>query len=59
MSEANERANHTPAAVARAATSSGGRWLSLQWLSLDTWAVLAALALAALVKLHILNTVKW
>ncbi len=32
-----------------------GRW----WLSLDSWAVLLALALAALVKLHILNTVKW
>lgn len=29
------------------------------WLSADTWAVLAALALAALVKLHILNTVAW
>ena len=28
-------------------------------LSLDSWAVLLALALAALVKLHILNTVKW
>jgi hypothetical protein len=30
-----------------------------RWLSLDSWAVLLALALAALVKLHILNTVKW
>jgi hypothetical protein len=29
------------------------------WLSLDSWAVLLALAAAALVKLHILNTVKW
>jgi hypothetical protein len=28
-------------------------------LSLDSWAVLLALAAAALVKLHILNTVKW
>jgi hypothetical protein len=54
MSEANEQANHTAGAVARAATSAERRWLSL-----DTWAVLAALALAALVKLHILNTVKW
>lgn len=54
MSEANERANHSPGAVARAATSAEQRWLSL-----DSWAVLAALALAALVKLHILNTVKW
>ena len=30
-----------------------------QWLSLDSWAVLLALAAAALVKLHILNSVKW
>jgi hypothetical protein len=30
-----------------------------RWLSLDSWAVLLALAAAALVKLHILNTVKW
>lgn len=28
-------------------------------LSLDSWAVLLALAAAALVKLHVLNTVKW
>ena len=28
-------------------------------LSLDSWAVLVALAAAALVKLHILNSVKW
>ncbi len=28
-------------------------------LSLDSWAVLLALVLAALVKLHVLNTVKW
>jgi hypothetical protein len=28
-------------------------------LPLDSWAVLLALAAAALVKLHILNTVKW
>jgi len=28
-------------------------------LSLDSWAVLLALAAAALVKLHILNSVKW
>jgi hypothetical protein len=28
-------------------------------LSIDSWAVLLALAAAALVKLHILNTVKW
>jgi hypothetical protein len=28
-------------------------------LSTDSWAVLLALAAAALVKLHILNTVKW
>jgi hypothetical protein len=28
-------------------------------LSLDSWAVLLALAAAALVKLHILNTVAW
>jgi hypothetical protein len=59
MSEANEQTNHTPAAVARAATGTERRRLSLQRLSLDSWAVLAALALAALVKLHILNTVKW
>lgn len=32
---------------------------SALWLSLDSWAVLLALAAAALVKLHILNTVKW
>jgi hypothetical protein len=30
-----------------------------RWLSLDSWAVLLALAAAALVKLHILNSVKW
>ena len=30
-----------------------------RWISLDSWAVLLALAAAALVKLHILNTVKW
>ena len=30
-----------------------------QWLSLDSWAVLLALSTAALVKLHILNSVKW
>jgi hypothetical protein len=35
------------------------RQSSTQWLSLDSWAVLLALAAAALVKLHILNTVKW
>jgi hypothetical protein len=29
------------------------------WLSLDSWAVLLALAAAALVKLHILNSVTW
>jgi len=28
-------------------------------LSLDTWAVLLALALAAAVRLHILNAVPW
>jgi hypothetical protein len=32
---------------------------STGWLSLDSWAVLLALAAAALIKLHILNTVKW
>ena len=36
-------------------TAHAGRWR----LSLDSWAVLLALAAAALVKLHILNTVKW
>jgi hypothetical protein len=30
-----------------------------RWLSLDSCAVLLALAAAALVKLHILNSVKW
>ena len=35
------------------------RQSSTRWLSLDSWAVLLALAAAALVKLHILNTVKW
>lgn len=28
-------------------------------LSLDSWSVVAALAAAALVKLHVLNAVKW
>ena len=28
-------------------------------LSLDTWAVLLALALAAVVRLHLLNSVPW
>jgi hypothetical protein len=32
---------------------------SARRLSTDSWAVLLALAAAALVKLHILNTVKW
>jgi hypothetical protein len=39
---------------------SSGRSRGARWrLSLDSWAVLVALAAAALVKLHILNTVKW
>ena len=39
---------------------SGGTANAARWrLSLDSWAVLLALAAAALVKLHILNTVKW
>jgi hypothetical protein len=37
---------------------SGGT-ASARGLSVDSWAVLLALAAAALVKLHILNTVKW
>jgi hypothetical protein len=37
----------------------GETLLSRRWLSLDSWAVLVALAAAALVKLHILNSVKW
>ena len=41
-------------------TKSGATVLVAQrGLSLDSWAVLLALAAAALVKLHILNTVKW
>ena len=41
-------------------TRSGATALVAQrGLSLDSWAVLLALAAAALVKLHILNTVKW
>jgi hypothetical protein len=41
-------------------TGSGGTTaVQRQWLSLDSWAVLLALAAAALVKLHILNSVKW
>jgi hypothetical protein len=41
-------------------TKSGATALVAQrGLSLDSWAVLLALAAAALVKLHILNTVKW
>ena len=39
--------------------SSGTTAVQRQWLSLDSWAVLLALAAAALVKLHILNSVKW
>ena len=39
--------------------SSGTTAVQRQWLTLDTWAVLLALAAAALVKLHILNSVKW
>jgi hypothetical protein len=39
---------------------SGGTAHAARWrLSLDSWAVLLALAAAALVKLHILNMVKW
>jgi hypothetical protein len=41
--------------IENAGTAHAGRWR----LSLDSWAVLLALALAVLVKLHILNTVKW
>jgi hypothetical protein len=41
-------------------TGSGGTAaVQRQWLSLDSWAVLLALATAALVKLHILNSVTW
>lgn len=41
-------------------TGSGGTTaVQRQRLSLDSWAVLLALAAAALVKLHILNSVKW
>jgi hypothetical protein len=36
-----------------------GTKLASRRLSTDSWAVLLALAAAALVKLHILNTVKW
>jgi hypothetical protein len=39
--------------------SSGMGHAAPRWLSLDSWAVLLALAAAALVKLHIVNTVKW
>jgi hypothetical protein len=38
---------------------SGGTAPATRGLSVDSWAVLLALAAAALVKLHILNTVKW
>lgn len=38
---------------------SGGTTRAWWQLSLDSWAVLLALAAAALVKLHILNSVKW
>jgi hypothetical protein len=38
---------------------SGGPARAWWRLSLDSWAVLLALAAAALVKLHILNSVKW
>jgi hypothetical protein len=54
MSEANKPTSHSAGAIARAASSAERGWLSL-----DSWAVLAALALAALVKVHILNAVKW
>ena len=37
----------------------GGTAPTRRGLSLDSWAVLVALAAAALVKLHILNSVKW
>ncbi|HEY1809957.1 MAG TPA: hypothetical protein VGG42_15445 [Acidobacteriaceae bacterium] len=41
-------------------TGSGGTTpVQRQCLSLDSWAVLLALAAAALVKLHILNSVTW
>jgi hypothetical protein len=39
--------------------SGGTAPVQQRWLSLDSWAVLLALAAAALVKLHILNSVKW
>jgi hypothetical protein len=39
--------------------SSGKTAVQRQWLSLDSWAVLLELAAAALVKLHILNSVTW
>jgi hypothetical protein len=41
--------------IERGEKTHAARWR----LSLDSWAVLVALAAAALVKLHILNTVKW
>ena len=41
-------------------TQSGRTAATARWgLSLDSWAVLLALAAAALVKLHLLNAVKW
>ena len=39
--------------------SGGTAPVQRRWLSLDSWAVLLALAAVALVKLHILNSVKW
>ena len=39
--------------------SGGETSVARRGLSLDSWAVLVALAAAALVKLHILNSVKW
>lgn len=41
------------------AGSGGETPVARRGLSLDSWAVLVALAAAALVKLHILNSVKW
>jgi hypothetical protein len=41
------------------AIESGGTAPTRRGLSLDSWAVLVALAAAAVVKLHILNSVKW
>lgn len=59
MSELHTQELSNDARSIASGNGASGSPATRRWLSLDSWAVLLALAAAALVKLHILNTVKW